>query len=1144
MTSFVFRRATAMSLLLLACAIHAQKPKMDAKCQEILQQADAVLTKAKRMSVTQTRQVALVTGDTRQQMESEKTLILAARPNLFRVEKKGDSSEFTVSAGPEWIRYANLANAYQKTDVSKFATNALFRTPQVDSLVTTGRGLVSLWLGGHSLTTLLTGAETCTYAGTEDIDGTELHRVDAKLPQSRLSLFLSTGKPVLLMRVSTTQSMAGFGQKDDKGNKMHLNSELVFSDWKLDPTLPKDAFVFTPPENAKQVADLEKALAERIQTMAEMGPPTPAGKPFPCGPDACTQATFKVAERSWNNARQKRCYETHGQRDPKWDKAMLQFQAKWTERLLGKTSVPYLVELREQARYIQSFGCQDPLLKYKLANLTQYLSSDKVAEPLLEEAWKGLKNSSYPASSKIASVRRYRNLVKKTRRKDTELHARLQDQLSRLFAQATAEPDFADGNQRMFCFLFNYEWQNMALDGKKLAIETMTANPDVDPWLRAYYTGRYHIRKAWQARGAGYANSVSKKGWKGFSEHLQISKKELTAAWKLHPEFPEAPTEMITVAMAGHADESERVWFDRAIAGQLDWGAAYDKLRWSYRPRWGGKVTWIYENGLDSANTGRFDSNAPLFFWLALPKLREEGESWQAIMARPKAYETLRNVYKGYAAHNGPDYRPEYWQTVWLIGCWGAGNAKEALAALRQLEFQPDMVVCKNAKVDVDQLIPEVLLLAGSQGEAARRGLALLHRRRYAEAVPILRKIMLALRETEPTVYAYLGDRICEVRFSDAPKVASTVLDTMIDMHRREVLVQSFIRWMEMGEVPKEFQSRVGDYLGPISWAMMQEAPTDDDLTNDEIDVQLDRINAMTLADVPGVDTLPAEEAQELFISEQALAKLRLHYRHQPTKRNANKDSKEYCVKYVVSVVRSIRHRGMLLDFMGEHQKKGRYSYNRDVQHQLKEWALIKGPNYWDKLSASLLSKIDRLHDIDDPDQRIQKAWELFWHWGALRFGFKVKQFLDESGAEVDSAIMERHLLGYLSGLLIPYRTSTATYGLATGFNAIPGYENRVIGYGKMHQHPTWKVAMVRLAQADAFLRLGNLNAAIGMLVECEKANSDNDWNYVLDKRYRGSKACATALVQAIAQHPNATQETMDLLERLFPTHLAEIPVE
>src|SRR5262249_13901499 len=72
----------------------------------------------------------------------------------------------------------------------------------------------------------------------------------------------------------------------------------------------------------------------------------------------------------------------------------------------------------------------------------------------------------------------------------------------------------------------------------------------VDPWLPNVLKGEAEIEAAWEARGSGWAYTVSKDAAKGFHEHLELAREALTAAWKKAPQRPEAAAAMIAVAMA------------------------------------------------------------------------------------------------------------------------------------------------------------------------------------------------------------------------------------------------------------------------------------------------------------------------------------------------------------------------------------------------------------------------------------------------------------------------------------------------------------------------------------------------------------------------------------------------------------------
>src|SRR5688572_9448763 len=101
--------------------------------------------------------------------------------------------------------------------------------------------------------------------------------------------------------------------------------------------------------------------------------------------------------------------------------------------------------------------------------------------------------------------------------------------------------------------------------------------PDADPWIVNMVGGDYHIKAAWALRGGGWAQDVTEEGWRGFNSNLKQARDCLLKAHELHPEYPEAASRMITVAM-GAGDElnlDTREWFDKATSAQIDHIGAY-----------------------------------------------------------------------------------------------------------------------------------------------------------------------------------------------------------------------------------------------------------------------------------------------------------------------------------------------------------------------------------------------------------------------------------------------------------------------------------------------------------------------------------------------------------------------------------------
>src|SRR6185503_2616393 len=76
--------------------------------------------------------------------------------------------------------------------------------------------------------------------------------------------------------------------------------------------------------------------------------------------------------------------------------------------------------------------------------------------------------------------------------------------------------------------------------------------------------GRFHIDEAWNSRGSGYSDSVTEKGWKGFTDHLNTAAEALEIAWKLGPTNPHIAVEMLTVELGqGQGRERMELWFNR-----------------------------------------------------------------------------------------------------------------------------------------------------------------------------------------------------------------------------------------------------------------------------------------------------------------------------------------------------------------------------------------------------------------------------------------------------------------------------------------------------------------------------------------------------------------------------------------------------
>src|SRR5262249_4269138 len=148
---------------------------------------------------------------------------------------------------------------------------------------------------------------------------------------------------------------------------------------------------------------------------------------------------------------------------------------------------------------------------------------------------------------------------------------------------------------------------------------------------------------AWQARGGGWASTVTPQGWAGFKEHLEKAAQHFSEAYKLGPQYPEAAAEMITVAMAGGAPDGEtpRLWFDRAVKAQLDYLKAYQNYLFSLMPRWGGTHEQMYMFGRECLQTNRFDTFVPYEMLSAFESIYSDIGGDFDLFKSPGVYEDL-----------------------------------------------------------------------------------------------------------------------------------------------------------------------------------------------------------------------------------------------------------------------------------------------------------------------------------------------------------------------------------------------------------------------------------------------------------------------------------------------------------------------
>ena len=174
--------------------------------------------------------------------------------------------------------------------------------------------------------------------------------------------------------------------------------------------------------------------------------------------------------------------------------------------------------------------------------------------------------------------------------KTQEENRELYDLALRWTVESFSDGSYQNGEQRIALESFCDDYQNhltIFLDKWSDVLAALEKKRPTDPYINRVTRARCHNGMGWDARGQGFAYTVTEEGWKVFAKEQGIARKLLVEAWKLHPELPQAPYEMIGIARAQpEPGETSRMWFDRTMAAQIDYMSAYSGLMFSMSKIW------------------------------------------------------------------------------------------------------------------------------------------------------------------------------------------------------------------------------------------------------------------------------------------------------------------------------------------------------------------------------------------------------------------------------------------------------------------------------------------------------------------------------------------------------------------------------
>ena len=300
-----------------------------------------------------------------------------------------------------------------------------------------------------------------------------------------------------------------------------------------------------------------------------------------------------------------------------------EFISKYLDRWAQVPPVPDARETADLGTAAREAGSEDPLLTalhYQMwLNDPEYESQ---VLDVLQTTGDRLEADGYPAEV-VMTVRGFAWDLGRTDELEGKRDARrylLVDAAVRYLVESADDPQ-----PRFVWWRLHYFLEMLEERDRRAVYVGALAEGTYNEFSLHMLAGRIYRDMAWEARGGGFAHTVSRSGWEDFSELMPHAAQHFMRAWLLHPSVPEAPEALIEMGYTGGDERWDAVdWFHVAVRSQLDHYAAYDALLWSMTPRWGGSHQEQLAFAHKCLDTDRWDTGVPAYAFRVLLQINRE----------------------------------------------------------------------------------------------------------------------------------------------------------------------------------------------------------------------------------------------------------------------------------------------------------------------------------------------------------------------------------------------------------------------------------------------------------------------------------------------------------------------------------------
>jgi len=313
--------------------------------------------------------------------------------------------------------------------------------------------------------------------------------------------------------------------------------------------------------------------------------------------------------------------------------------------------------------------------------------------------------------------------------------------------------------------------QGLPLTEAERLVAGVADQPDQLPaWAVELMKGFLSSRAGWEARGSGFANTVTDEGWRQFKAKQIEARDHYIRAYELNPNDCMSASRLIGVAMSGFArpGEDERFWFDRARARQIDCVNAYQTYLWSLRPRWGGSADDIYAFAVECTDPATINSDVPYMFFEGLVDISEEQKDynpigyWDAPGVAVLAHRTIdAMIDQPYHARRVDWLRSLDVAVDWANGEWK--RARETLTILGD-RFDPNAIWYCKMGVAPWNVIDDVYLFSSTHARDLEQAEEFYFDNKFDQAIAAYERIRGASADAPQPFREALDQRIAKTK--------------------------------------------------------------------------------------------------------------------------------------------------------------------------------------------------------------------------------------------------------------------------------------------------------------------------------------------------------------------------------------------